>query len=160
MTCIIRHSWRDNSTSIWWYCVTVTEVRSTWCTTNDTHTLFPVHAGSDEMTICSPWVNISVFRHRCLCLLWSNFWGDFNIDQMPQPLHSTIYFHCGSCFEHFLTWTRVVRSIIKLWICCSLLWCLKAGWSPYNISIAIFSVCALSNSRYTLAFRVSFHEMH
>ena len=44
--------------------------------------------------------SVSIFRHCCLCLLWSCIWRDFSIDTMPQPPQFIIHFRSGSCFEH------------------------------------------------------------
>ena len=48
-------------------------------------------------------ISVSIFRHHCLCLLWSCFWRDFSMDMMPQDPS----FRCANYFEHLGVWLNM-----------------------------------------------------
>ena len=123
--------------------------------------MFPVDTRSvkmiDRLKKINTQIDVSIFRHHCLSLLWTYFWKDFSIDTMPKTPPICNQFHHDSCFEHL--WVRLKMNQGHLINNCTVTFVVSCCVAPKQVKIStilestdtwlhgwyLSGVCALSS---------------
>ena len=91
----------------------------------------------------NPRINVSIFRHRCLCLLLSYFWRDI---QLPQTL---LFLKASGKHENYLMYARKAQAVMS-----------RFCWTVIPSFLSEFVRCQFRYTRYVLNTFVTFTWHH